>query len=281
MDLLQEFDNSDTEADSNDSTSTELDSMFRQGPRVPPTPSPKTPSKTALKKAAAAEKRAAKEQRALFDQSKDQYARHFLEALDHAVTGGQVLQLASLTGGVQIIWSKTLLKTAGRATWKGESTTIRGENGSAMAVVVTRHHCKIELAERIVDSEYRIINTVAHEYCHLANYLISKVHDNPHGPSFKRWGQKCTEAMRNHPLYGNQIHVTTRHSYAIEYKYVWNCTGCGLDYGRHSKSIDPGRMRCGSCQSRLEQVKPKPRNVSPKKNAAVDTVTKGVQVVTL
>ena len=34
---------------------------------------------------------------------------------------------------------------------------------------------------------------------------------------------------------------------------------CGIEYKRHSKSIDPARHLCGSCKGRLVQVQPAPR----------------------
>jgi SprT-like zinc ribbon domain len=35
--------------------------------------------------------------------------------------------------------------------------------------------------------------------------------------------------------------------------------GCGAEYGRHSKSIDPAKQRCGRCRGVLRQVRPRPR----------------------
>jgi SprT-like zinc ribbon domain len=35
--------------------------------------------------------------------------------------------------------------------------------------------------------------------------------------------------------------------------------GCGTEYGRHSKSIDPAKQRCGRCRGVLRQVRPRPR----------------------
>ena len=36
-------------------------------------------------------------------------------------------------------------------------------------------------------SQERLLNVVAHEYCHLANFMISGIKDNPHGKEFKAW----------------------------------------------------------------------------------------------
>ncbi|KAJ6083975.1 hypothetical protein N7486_010775 [Penicillium sp. IBT 16267x] len=269
IELLQDFDDSDNEGSSQDnSTSTDSDSMTRVTPKEA-----KTPSKTALKKAETEARKAAKARRLSFDNKKAEFAKTFLHVLDHAVAGGKVSQLAEKTGGVEIVWSKTLQKTAGRAQWRGINT--RDSNGRQIPGSVV-HHATIELAERIIDDEYRLLNTLAHEYCHLANYMVSNCHDNPHGASFKLWGKKCAEALKDHPIYGGQINVTTKHSYKIDYKYVWSCVSCGQTYGRHSKSIDPTRVRCGACKNKIEQIKPKPRNVSPKKNLATPAFQKKI-----
>lgn len=68
--------------------------------------------------------------------------------------------------------------------------------------------------------------------------------------------RKCTKAFAH-----RGIDVTTKHAYAIAYKYIWTCTSpaCGLEYKRHSKSIDPSIHSCGSCKGKLVQVQPAPR----------------------
>lgn len=123
------------------------------------------------------------------------------------------------------------------------------------------HHASIELAEHIVDDEDRLINTLTHEYCHLANYMITgNSHERAHGNGFKKWGLACMKALQDHPVYGGgRITVTTKHDYKINYKYVWCCEGCGNLYQRHSKSINPLKVACGVCRGKLQQIKPKPR----------------------
>ncbi|KAJ5638126.1 hypothetical protein N7490_008005 [Penicillium lividum] len=268
IELLQDFDDSDEGSSQDISTSTEPESISKVTMKEA-----KTPSKTALKKAETEARKAAKARRLSFDNKKADFAKTFLHVLDDAVAGGKVSQLAEKTGGVEIVWSKTLQKTAGRAQWRGIND--RDSNGRVIPSSI-RHHAKIELAERIIDDEYRLLNTLAHEYCHLANYMVSNCHDNPHGASFKMWGNKCAEALKDHPIYGGQIHVTTKHSYKIDYKYVWACVSCAQTYGRHSKSIDPTRVRCGACKNKIEQIKPKPRSVSPKKNPATSAFQKKI-----
>ncbi|EOD48132.1 SprT-like protein [Neofusicoccum parvum] len=90
--------------------------------------------------------------------------------------------------------------------------------------------------------------------------MISNVRDNPHGKEFKEWAKKVTRAF-NH----RNINVTTKHTYAIDYKYIWTCVSCGHEFKRHSKSIDPAKHRCGSCKAELMQTKPVVRQKDPNK----------------
>jgi len=67
--------------------------------------------------------------------------------------------------------------------------------------------------------------------------------------------KKCSAAFGD-----RGVEVTTKHSYAIDYKYIWECISCGHEFKRHSKSIDPAKHTCGACKSKLVQTKPPVRN---------------------
>ncbi|PLB34522.1 SprT-like family-domain-containing protein [Aspergillus candidus] len=258
--LLEEFDESDPEAD--------MDIMPHSSRPITTTnKESRTPSKTALKKAEVAQRKAVAAAKKDFDDRKASVAEHFLQTLDDLVTDGRLQRMASATGGIRITWSKTLQTTAGRASWRRErKKSSLSSSTDATQDATAKHTAGIELAERIIDNEHRLINTIAHEYCHLANFMISNIHNNPHGESFKQWGRRCKNALHDHPVYGGgRVEVTTKHSYKIDYKYVWSCVDCSQNYGRHSKSINPARSRCGLCKGSLQQIKPKPRNVSPRK----------------
>ncbi|EMD00342.1 hypothetical protein BAUCODRAFT_64037, partial [Baudoinia panamericana UAMH 10762] len=189
-----------------------------------------------------------------WESRKHQLAESFLAELDAEITNRQIAQLAASTGGVKLVWSKTLNTTAGRANWRRETTKQRQADGSV--TTTHKHHASVELAEKVIDDELRLLNVLAHEFCHLANFMISGIKDQPHGRSFKAWGVKCTRAFAP-----RGIEVTTKHSYQIEYKYVWRCEGenCEAVFKRHSKSIDPARQQCGQCRGKLLQIKPVPR----------------------
>ena len=164
-------------------------------------------------------------------------------------------ELAASTGGVKIVWSKKLNSTAGRACWK----RVTGPAVSASGEKTITHHASIELAEKVIDDEERLINVLAHEFCHLANFMIGGIKDRPHGKEFKEWARKVSRAFED-----RNVVVTTKHSYDIDYKYVWECVECGTEYKRHSKSINPTKHCCSDCKGKLAQTKPKPRDGTAK-----------------
>ncbi len=253
------------------------------------------------KKRRAEEKRLATAAKRSFDSAKVQLALDLFQELDKKVAKGQLANLSSSTGGVKIIWSKTLRSTAGRANWKRTMTKLsgspmKGNPSSSDPSVKVQHYASIELAEKIIDCEDRLVNTLAHEFCHLTNFMISNVRDQPHGASFKEWATKVTSHLRTADVASwRKVEVTTKHSYVINHKYLWLCTGrprssameflnvddegCGAEYGRHSKSIDVEKHRCGKCKGLLVQVRPKPRSAaSPKKMGMRKGVSRGGSV---
>jgi len=119
------------------------------------------------------------------------------------------------------------LTTAGRAKWH------KNKEGS--------HFTEIELSEKIVDCNERIRNTLSHEMCHLATWVIDGDPKQGHGRLWKRWVSKV---MKKQP----EIQISARHNYKISYPYQWRCEKCANTYGRFSKSIRPAECVCGSCK---------------------------------
>lgn len=92
------------------------------------------------------------EQRKLFDDKKHELATAFLAEVDRTITNGQVASMAQSTGGIQIIWSKKLSSTAGRANWRRDA--IRSKNADGVVSNTTHlHYASIELAEKVIDDE--------------------------------------------------------------------------------------------------------------------------------
>ncbi|KAI1749022.1 hypothetical protein F4782DRAFT_514872 [Xylaria castorea] len=237
-----------------------------------------------------------KQARKAFDAVKEDLARDFLVELDEVVTDGRLARLTETTGGLRIVWSNTLLTTAGRANWKCKTTTTTlrqppsasSSSSSSTTTTATKtttttttqHYASIELATKVLSNESDLLNTVAHEFCHLAVFLLHGKPKLAHGAEFKTYGRrvmmmsasgssssssrvenavvkKKLETPRDR---GVEINVTTRHSYEIEYRFVWRCADCAGEVRRHSRSVDPARQRCGRCkQGVLVQVKPVPR----------------------
>ncbi|KAG2155400.1 SprT-like family-domain-containing protein [Suillus clintonianus] len=124
-------------------------------------------------------------------------------------------------------WNKRLLTTAGRARWH------RSRDGVQKT--------EIELAAKILDCDERIRNTLSHEMCHLACWIINGDPKEGHGPAFKAWAHKV---MTKRP----EIEITTKHNYEISYPFEWKCEKCSKVYGRYSKSIRPDECVCGVCK---------------------------------
>ncbi|CAG8371134.1 unnamed protein product [Penicillium salamii] len=253
----------------------ELPSRLKPGrkqstPRTPSTSDTKdTPPTTvrAQKKAEAARKREIRAQVAEFNEKKVGFAEDFLRHLE-SLFDGRIGSMTKDTGGIKLVWTKNFRNTAGRATVRSERVFI-GET-SVEDPGRRRYNATIELSEKVLDTEDKILCTLTHEYCHLLDILITENRGKgaaQHGASFKQWGARCTQALKDHPVYGDRVEVTTKHTYEINHKYVWACVGlgCPFEVGRHSKSVDPVRHRCGRCRGYLKQIKPVPR-APPKKN---------------
>jgi len=141
-----------------------------------------------------------------------------------------------LPSAFEISWSKKLLTTAGLTHYK--RTTVDG---------VRIFTARIELSTKVLDSVHKLEATLLHEMCHAAAWLVDHVAKPPHGAVFKEWAKK---AMNTYP----GTNVSTCHAYAIHTPFKWKCTQtwCEQEYGRHSKSIDIEKKRCGLCAGRLE-----------------------------
>lgn len=183
----------------------------QKGTAPPPPPSPQKQQRTQPSSSSSA----AATRKQCFRVPKTELAHALLKELDERISDGQLAELARSTGGVKIIWSKNLRSTAGRANWRRvvvKKTAAATNSALALAsassdqkgkgeqsgrdeilqvpqtqVWEVHHHASIELAEKVIDDEERLVNTLAHEFCHLANFMVSGVRDQPHGVSFKNW----------------------------------------------------------------------------------------------
>lgn len=123
---------------------------------------------------------------------------------------------SQLPHDLPIVWSKTLLTTAGRA-----FTSPRNRTAS-----------KIELSIKVVDTPNRLRDTLLHEMCHVAVNTIGMYSPNvkPHGNEFFRWANKV-----NFHVAGAVTGAC--HSYDIHKPHKFSCVNpdCGVAFFRHSK----------------------------------------------
>uniref|UniRef100_UPI0037E840DC germ cell nuclear acidic protein n=1 Tax=Semicossyphus pulcher TaxID=241346 RepID=UPI0037E840DC len=151
---------------------------------------------------------------------------------------------SKLPVNMSVTWNKKMRKTAGYCITGQE----RG-GGSRYA--------RIELSEKVCDSADRLRDTLVHEMCHAATWLINGVRDG-HGNFWKLYARKATLAHPELPM------VTRCHSYDIKYKFQYQCTRCKNSIGRHSKSLDTQKFVCALCTGQLVLLTPsKPRAPTP------------------
>ncbi|XP_068571492.1 germ cell nuclear acidic protein [Cebidichthys violaceus] len=145
---------------------------------------------------------------------------------------------------MSVTWNKKMRKTAGYC--------ITGqERGGG------NRYARIELSEKVCDSADRLRDTLIHEMCHAATWVINGMRDG-HGNFWKLYARKSTLAHPELPM------VTRCHSYDIKYKFQYQCTRCQNTIGRHSKSLDTQRFVCALCKGQLVLLtSAKPRAPTP------------------
>ncbi|XP_066593874.1 germ cell nuclear acidic protein-like isoform X2 [Prorops nasuta] len=104
---------------------------------------------------------------------------------------------------------------------------------------------RIVLSTKVIDTSDRLRDTLIHEMCHAAVWLLNGTNDN-HGPLWRSWATKAMEVFPELPR------IKVCHDYKIKTKFTYKCTGCGYSIGRHSKSLDTERKRCGICYGKFE-----------------------------
>ncbi|XP_023363818.1 acidic repeat-containing protein [Otolemur garnettii] len=133
---------------------------------------------------------------------------------------------------IEIGWNKKMLRTAGLCT-TGEKRHPKKER-----------YAKIEISVKVCDSADRLRDTLIHEICHAASWLLDGVRDS-HGDAWKYYAQKSN---RIHP----ELPAVTRcHNYTINYKIQYECTRCKTRVGRYTRSLNTDRFICAVCKGTL------------------------------
>lgn len=171
-----------------------------------------------------------------FKTKKEELAKKLYKLYNSEVFGDKLPSDMSLT------WNVKLRGTAGFC-YNKRITKSTGE--------VIRSS-RIEFSTKVIDRADRLRDTLIHELCHAASWVIDGVLDG-HGNIWGGWAQKAMERFPELPP------IKRCHNYEIMSKYTYRCTGCGYSINRHSKSIDTERKRCGYCYGVLELLVNKKR----------------------
>lgn len=127
-----------------------LEDDSQSGEEKPPT------TKRTNSKAVPKESKEKQESKRAFNLRKKQLAVEFLRTVDDEISNGEVARKTASTGGVKIVWSKTLRTTAGTARWRMDKLQMPSGHvdlGDPLAADRVRHHATIDLSEKVVDSQ--------------------------------------------------------------------------------------------------------------------------------
>ena len=161
--------------------------------------------------------------------SRESEARKLYAELNAAAFDG------ALPVDTSLVWNPRLRLTAGRCRF----LTLGAPSGTQQRVA------EIELSPRVLDSAERLRETLAHEMCHAAQWVLDGSERPPHGPAFQTWARRLEQRVPD-------LRVTTRHSYAVFCRHRYSCTQCGQQYGRHSRSINLRNRVCHACGGTLQ-----------------------------
>ncbi|KAI5702868.1 hypothetical protein M8J75_005109 [Diaphorina citri] len=126
-----------------------------------------------------------------------------------------------------------------------------------------RRSSRIALSKKILDKPDRLRDTLIHEMCHAASWLIDGVRDG-HGPNWQKW---TIYAMQRFP---ELPRIKRCHDYKIDFKYIYRCSQCDYEFGRHSKSLNTERKVCGYCHGKFNLI----TNTSKGETVAADDAPK-------
>lgn len=171
----------------------------------------------------------AKKYRLDYKNNKEELCKELYKLYNEKVFDNQLPQ------DMPIEWNIRMRGTAGFCYNKKSVRTLSGVVRSS----------RIVLATKILDTPDRLRDTLIHEMCHAAAWLINNVSDG-HGPFWTKWAHKAMNTFPELPP------IRRCHDYEIKTKYTYRCTGCGYSIGRHSKSLNIENKRCGHCFGKFE-----------------------------
>ncbi|XP_065771813.1 germ cell nuclear acidic protein isoform X2 [Muntiacus reevesi] len=133
---------------------------------------------------------------------------------------------------IEIGWSKKMVRSAGLCTT------------GKLRYPKRQRYAKIRISLKVCDSADRLRDTLIHEVCHAASWLLDGVRDS-HGDMWRYYARKSNMVHPELPK------VTRCHNYKINYKIYYECTQCKSRVGRYSRSLDTTRFICAKCKGSL------------------------------
>uniref|UniRef100_A0A915ETS2 SprT-like domain-containing protein n=1 Tax=Echinococcus canadensis TaxID=519352 RepID=A0A915ETS2_9CEST len=179
-----------------------------------------------------------------FKKNREELANRLLTYFNEVIFENQ------LPGELRVVWNERLLKTAGQCVYLKRN--IKHADGS----VTSRREVRIELSGKVCTSAERVRDTLLHEACHAAVWLVHGVNDG-HGRLWRTFVRRANSTFPHLPP------VTVRHTYAIDTRFTYRCTGCFATINRHSKSLDIQKKVCGRCQSQFQLFVNKSGEIAP------------------
>ncbi|EUB54573.1 hypothetical protein EGR_10573 [Echinococcus granulosus] len=179
-----------------------------------------------------------------FKKNREELANRLLTYFNEVIFENQ------LPGELRVVWNERLLKTAGQCVYLKRN--IKHADGS----VTSRREVRIELSGKVCTSAERVRDTLLHEACHAAVWLVHGVNDG-HGRLWRAFVRRANSTFPHLPP------VTVRHTYAIDTRFTYRCTGCFATINRHSKSLDIQKKVCGRCQSQFQLFVNKSGEIAP------------------
>jgi predicted SprT family Zn-dependent metalloprotease len=133
-----------------------------------------------------------------------------------------------------VVWAMKLLSTAGKTKFYRIA-----------------NRCEIELNPKLLDDERKVRNTLVHELCHAAVFMIDKDASDGHGPKWQRW---VNLAM----AIDSKLEISVYHHYRSSYKFHYVCSAahgrCRIAYGTQNPLAPSAlnKYRCRQCVASLK-----------------------------
>jgi predicted SprT family Zn-dependent metalloprotease len=103
--------------------------------------------------------------------------------------------------------------------WNAKLSSTGGYCKNRVNNLTKERSCEIHISTKVCNTPERMRDTLAHEMCHAAAFLIDGLCDG-HGKIWRSWANRVNFAFKRIPR------ITVTHSYSIDKKYIYRCIKC-------------------------------------------------------